>query len=125
VAVLELFALVFFSAASARGQWKSPFPLAVILEPLVKIAFPLAVFLSKPPVEIAFSLAGLLRKPPMEIVFSLAVFLFSRQWKFSRLFLNFQSVLKFIYIYTHKHIYIYIYIDIDKHVVLILKATWN
>jgi hypothetical protein len=45
VAVLELFALAFFSAASARGQWKSPFPLAVILEPPVKIAFPLAVFL--------------------------------------------------------------------------------
>jgi hypothetical protein len=30
VAVLELFALAFFSAASARGQWKSPFPLAVL-----------------------------------------------------------------------------------------------
>jgi hypothetical protein len=45
VAVLELFALAFFNAASARGQWKSPFPLAVILEPPVKIAFPLAVFL--------------------------------------------------------------------------------
>jgi hypothetical protein len=36
VAVLELFALAFFSAASARGQWKS-FPLAIILEPPVKI----------------------------------------------------------------------------------------
>jgi hypothetical protein len=72
VAVLELFALAFFSAASARGQWKSPFPLAVILEPPVKIA--MAVFLSKPPVKIAFSLAVLLRIPPMEIVFSLAVF---------------------------------------------------
>jgi hypothetical protein len=60
VAVLELFALAFFSAASARGQWKSPFPLAV--------------FLSKPLVEIAFPLAVLLRKPPVEIVFSLAVF---------------------------------------------------
>jgi hypothetical protein len=33
VAVLELFALAFFSAANARGQWK----LAVILEPPVKI----------------------------------------------------------------------------------------
>jgi hypothetical protein len=97
VAVLELFALAFFSDASARGQWKSSFPLAVILEPPVKIAFPLAVILSKPPVE---------------MLFSLAVFLFSRQWKFSRLSLNFQSVLKFIYIYTHKHIYIYIYIYI-------------
>jgi hypothetical protein len=40
VAVLEMFALAFFSAASARGL-----PLAVILEPPVKIAFPLAVFL--------------------------------------------------------------------------------
>jgi hypothetical protein len=50
VVVLELFALVFFSAASARAQWKSPFPLAVLL-----------------------------RKPLVEIVFSLAVFLFSRQ----------------------------------------------
>jgi hypothetical protein len=57
VAVLELFALAFFSAASARGQWKSPFPLAVILEPPVKIAFPLAVLLRKPPVEMLFSLA--------------------------------------------------------------------
>jgi hypothetical protein len=28
-----------------------------------------------------------------------------------------------IYIYLHTKIYIYI--DIDKHVVLILKATWN
>jgi hypothetical protein len=127
VVVLELFALAFFSAASARGQWKSPFPLAVILEPRVKIAFPLAVFLSKPLVEIAFPLAVLLRKPLVEIVFSVAVFLFSRQWKFSRLFLIFQSLLKFIYIFTHTniYIYIYIYIDIDKHVVLILKATWN
>jgi hypothetical protein len=37
VVVLELFALAFFSAASARGQWKSSFPLAVILEPPMKI----------------------------------------------------------------------------------------
>jgi hypothetical protein len=57
VAVLEQFALAFFSAASARGQWKSPFPLAVILEPPVKITFPLAVLLKKPPVEIVFPLA--------------------------------------------------------------------
>jgi hypothetical protein len=56
VAVLELFALAFFSAASARGQWKSPFPLAVILEPPVKITFPLAVLLRKPPVEMLFSM---------------------------------------------------------------------
>jgi hypothetical protein len=44
VAVLETFSLALFSAASARGQWKSPFPRAVILiKPPVKIAFPLAV----------------------------------------------------------------------------------
>jgi hypothetical protein len=36
--------------------------------------------------------------------------------KVSRLFLN---------IYLHTQTYIYIYIDIDKHVVLVLKATWN
>jgi hypothetical protein len=58
VAVLETFALAFFSAASARGQWKSPFPLAVILEPPVKIAFPLAVLLRKPPVGGFFNLAA-------------------------------------------------------------------
>jgi hypothetical protein len=46
VAVLETFSLALFSAASARGQWKSPFPLAVIQEPPVEIAFPLAGFLS-------------------------------------------------------------------------------
>jgi hypothetical protein len=45
VAVLELFALAFFSAASVRGQWKSPFPLAVCLrKPPVEMLFPLAVF---------------------------------------------------------------------------------
>jgi hypothetical protein len=71
VAVLELFALAFFSAASARGQCKLPFPLAVILEPPVEIAFPLAVFLIKPPVE---------------IVFSLAFFLFSRHGSFPAFF---------------------------------------
>jgi hypothetical protein len=72
-------------------------------------------FLKKPPV-----LVVLLRKPPVEMLFPLAVFLFSRQWKFSRLFLNFRTE---IYIYLHTQTYIYI--DIDKHVVLILKATWN
>jgi hypothetical protein len=46
VAVLNLFTLAFFSTASARGQWKSAFPLAVILEPPVKSAFSLAVFLT-------------------------------------------------------------------------------
>jgi hypothetical protein len=43
VTVLETFSLALFSAASARGHWKSPFPLAVIQEPPVEIAFPLAV----------------------------------------------------------------------------------
>jgi hypothetical protein len=46
VAVLETFSLALFSAASARGQWKSSFPLAVILEPPVEMIFSLAVFLS-------------------------------------------------------------------------------
>jgi hypothetical protein len=45
VAVLNLFTLAFFSTASARGQWKSAFPPAIILEPPVKSAFSLAVFL--------------------------------------------------------------------------------
>jgi hypothetical protein len=39
VAVLNLFTLAFFSTASARGQWKSAFPLAVILEPPVEMHF--------------------------------------------------------------------------------------
>jgi hypothetical protein len=103
VAVLELFALAFFSATSARDQWKSPFPLAVILEPPVKISFPLAV---------------LLRKLPVENVFSLAVFYLAASGSFPAFFLNFRSE---IYIYLHTQTYI----DIDKHVVLILKATWN
>jgi hypothetical protein len=45
VAVENVFILAFLSSASARGQWKSAFPLAVILEPPVKRAFSLAVFL--------------------------------------------------------------------------------
>jgi hypothetical protein len=57
VTVLKLFSLAFFSAASARGQWKSSFPLAVIQEPPVEIAFSLAVLLRKPPVEMLFPLA--------------------------------------------------------------------
>jgi hypothetical protein len=35
------------------------------------------------------------------------LFYLAASGKFSRLFLNFQSVLKFIYIYTHKHLYYY------------------
>jgi hypothetical protein len=50
VAVLELFALAFFSAASARGQWKSAFSLAVKTTASVNISFPLADQLSKLPV---------------------------------------------------------------------------
>jgi hypothetical protein len=57
VAVENVFTLAFFSSASARGQWKSAFPLAVILEPPVESAFSLAVSLRKPPVEMHFSLA--------------------------------------------------------------------
>jgi hypothetical protein len=72
VAVLNLFTLAFFSTASARGQWKSAFPLAVILEPPVKSAFSLAVFLMKPPVKSAFPLAVFLRKPPVKSAFPLA-----------------------------------------------------
>jgi hypothetical protein len=45
VAVENVFIVAFLSSASARGQWKSAFPLAVILEPPVKRAFSLAVFL--------------------------------------------------------------------------------
>jgi hypothetical protein len=46
VTVLKTFLLALFSAASARGQWKSSFPLAVILEPPVEMIFSLAIFLS-------------------------------------------------------------------------------
>jgi hypothetical protein len=42
--VLELFALAFFSAASARGQWKSTFSLAVVLQPPVETIFSLTGF---------------------------------------------------------------------------------
>lgn len=45
VAVLELFSLVFFSAASSKGQCKLIFSLTVILEPSVKMLFSLSVFL--------------------------------------------------------------------------------
>jgi hypothetical protein len=89
VAVLETFSLALFSAASARGQWKSSFPLTVILEPPVEIHWRL---LKKTDSENSISTGGL--------------FYLAASGKFSRLFLNFQSVLKFIYIYTHKT-YIY------------------
>jgi hypothetical protein len=82
VTALKLFSLAFFSAASARGQWKSPFPLAVIQEPPVEIAFPLAVTIST---------SGL--------------FYLAASGKFP-VFLNFRTE---IYIFTHTNIYIYIY----------------
>jgi hypothetical protein len=44
VVVIELFALSFFSASSARDPWKSVFSLAVVLQPPVEIIFSLAVF---------------------------------------------------------------------------------
>jgi len=72
-------------------------------------------------VEIVISTGGYSRTASGNAIFTGGLFYLATSGKFSRLFLNFQSVLKFIYIYTHKHIYI----DIDKHVVLILKATWN
>jgi hypothetical protein len=66
--------------------------------------------------------SGFLKQPPVEMLFSLAasensistggLFYLAASGRFSRLFLNFQSVLKFIYIYTHKT-YIYILILIN------------
>jgi hypothetical protein len=66
-----------------------------------------AGFLKQTATENIISTGGLLNKTANGNAISTGVFLFSRQWKFSHLFLNFQSVLKFIYIYTHKHIYVY------------------
>jgi hypothetical protein len=80
-------------------------------------------------VEIAISTGGYSRTASENIISTGGFLKQTASGSFPAFFLNFQSVLKFIYIYTHKHIYIYIYIyiyiDIDKHVVLILKATWN
>jgi hypothetical protein len=90
VTVLKLFSLAFFSAASARGQWK---------------CFSTGGFIKKTASGNAISTGGL--------------FYLAASGKVSRLFKIF--VLKFIYLHTQS----YIYIDIDKHVVLILKATWN
>jgi hypothetical protein len=73
VTVLELFALAFFSAASTRGQWKSPFPIST--SGYSRTASENIIFTS-----------GFFKKPPMKIAFPLVVFLFSRQWKFFRLF---------------------------------------
>jgi hypothetical protein len=95
VAVLELFALVFFSAASARGQYKSAFSLAVFLTASVnnistdgllkKTACGNKIctggFHKQPPVTITLAVAGCLRKSPVETRFKLAVFLSNRQWK--------------------------------------------
>jgi hypothetical protein len=55
--ILEVFALMFFSAATARGQdqWKITFSVAVILEAPVKMLFSLAVLLKQPLVDIIFT----------------------------------------------------------------------
>jgi hypothetical protein len=67
---------------------------------------------------------GFLKQPPVEMLKKTAsensistggLFYLAASGKFSRLFLNFQSVLKFIYIYTHKT---YIYIDIKSNMEL-------
>jgi hypothetical protein len=100
VAALETFSLALFSAASARG-------------PISTGGY------SRTASENNIFTDGFIKKTVSGNVGGL--FYLAASGKFSRLFLNFQSVLKFIYIYTHKHIYIYI----DKHVVLVLKATWN
>lgn len=75
VAVLELFLLVFFSAASFRGQCKLIFPLTVILEPSVKMLFSLSVFLKKTASQNNIYTDGFLKKPPVKITIPLAVFL--------------------------------------------------
>jgi hypothetical protein len=75
-------------------------------------------FLKQPPVKMLFPLAVLLRKPSGNAISTGGLFYLAASGKFSRLFLNFRTE---IYIFTHTNIYIYI----DKHVVLILKATWN
>jgi hypothetical protein len=101
VVVLKTFSLALFSAASARCQWKSSFPLTVILEPPVEMLFSLVVSGN------AIFTGGFIKKTD-------GLFYLAASGKFSRLFLNFQSVLKFIYIYTHKtYIYIYILILIN------------
>jgi hypothetical protein len=75
-------------------------------------------------VENAISTGGFIKKTASgNCIFTGGFFYLAASGSFPAFFKIF--VLKFIYIYTHKHIYIYIYIDIDKHVVLILKATWN
>jgi hypothetical protein len=57
----------------------------------------------------AIFIGGFLYKTASENNISIGgLFYLAASGKFSRLFLNFQSVLKFIYIYTHKT-YIYIY----------------
>jgi hypothetical protein len=71
VTVLKLFSLAFFSAASARGQWKSPF--GGYSRTASGNSISTGGFLKQPPVKIAFSLAVLLRKPPVEMLFLLAV----------------------------------------------------
>jgi hypothetical protein len=72
-------------------------------------------------VEIAISTNGFLKKPPENAISTGGLFYLAASGSFPAFLKIF--VLKFIYLHTQT--YIYIYIDIDKHVVLILKATWN
>jgi hypothetical protein len=72
--------------------------------------------------EIAISTGGYSRTASGNSISTGGLFYLAASGKVSRRFLNFRTE---IYIFTHTNIYIYIYIYIDKHVVLILKATWN
>jgi hypothetical protein len=68
------------------------FPLAIILEPLVKMLFPLAVLLTQPPVDMQF--------PPAVGFLYLAA-----SGSFPAFFQFFKTKLLFIYIYTQIYIY--------------------
>jgi hypothetical protein len=69
VVVLKIFALTFFDAATVRGQWKTTFLLAVILEPPLEMLFSLSVLLNKPLVEMHFPPAIFFIRP-LVLVFS-------------------------------------------------------
>jgi hypothetical protein len=66
-------------------------------------------FLKEPLVGNAIFTGGFIKKTASgNSIYTGGLFYLAANGKFSRLFLNFQSLLKFIYIYTHKT-YIYIY----------------
>lgn len=71
--VLEVFSLMFISAAIVRGRH---FHLRLFLEPLVKYYFHRR-FAN----ENNISSGGFIKQPPMEITFPLVAFLTNRQWK--------------------------------------------